>query len=239
MRFFGMVFVTLAAIACLAGGAKAEGFDDVPCSFFTDYVNTEDMEKRAVSSVSYSKLTALYFVMGAVMEKAKITKIEEADPEKTDKYYFAIRDACKKSPESRLVDVALTTLASSTVDTPLPTSRPADAPEPVEEVSASEVFDRVSDRYTEVQRTAYFDSVEGARISFRGRVNEVKKGWLGGYTVVLDGSRDQTVYCRLADGQEKAAIALRPRQAASCVGLLDSYAKILGTTVLYVDDGRL
>jgi len=108
----------------------------------------------------------------------------------------------------------------------------------VASLTPRQVFSHLTDRYTEAQREAWFEThADGKRVSWRMRVSDVSEGWFN-YDVSGMFGPTRQVICKVDITDETRAFMLDVNKGATvdCIGTLATYTKVLGTVTLLVDD---
>jgi len=123
--------------------------------------------------------------------------------------------------------------AAQTVPVPAKSGRPQ-----LTSLTPRQVFARLTDRYTEAQREAWFEThADGKRVRWRIRVSDVSEGWFNYDVSGMFGPTRQVV-CKVDITDENKAFMLNVNKGATldCIGTLATYTKVLGTVTLLVDD---
>lgn len=116
----------------------------------------------------------------------------------------------------------------------------AAAQEEPESVNPGAVYERLSDRYTEAQREAYFESeVRGKHANWSMRVLDVQKGWWN-YDISGRIGKGREVLCKVDITPKSTAqmASLSKGSEIRCQGKIKFYTKFVGVTVL-IDDAQV
>lgn len=106
--------------------------------------------------------------------------------------------------------------------------------------NAQTVYARLSDRYTEAQREAWFAShARGQKVSWTFRILDISKGWWN-YDIQGRVGNGRDVLCKVDINKANTAVVaeLSKGTKVNCTGTIKQYVKLLGTTVL-IDDAKI
>ena len=114
-------------------------------------------------------------------------------------------------------------------------------PATASELSLSLISQNLSDQRTRVQRDAFWAQHKGKRVSFQGRVTDVKpKGWIMPMTVEMSTrQRDLTISCQVLDSNQSVAGRLSVGDNATCVGTWRDYLLLFGGLSLTIADATI
>ncbi|MEL7218410.1 MAG: hypothetical protein AAGK01_08270 [Pseudomonadota bacterium] len=107
-------------------------------------------------------------------------------------------------------------------------------------IEPSAVYSRLSDRYTEAQREAWFDTnAKGQRVAWRMRVEDVSKGWWN-YDITGKVGSKRRVLCKvdISDENTRRVAAIGKGDRITCAGEVSSYVRFVGVSVL-IDDADI
>ena len=119
-------------------------------------------------------------------------------------------------------------------------SMSAAADQPANSPSATYVFARLSDRYTEAQREAWFQSqAVGQKVSWSIKIVDISKGWWN-YDIQGRVGSGREVLCKVDINKANTNLVadLSKGTKINCSGTIKSYVKFVGTVVL-IDDAKI
>ena len=108
------------------------------------------------------------------------------------------------------------------------------------EPSANQVFARLTDRYTEAQREAYFsENAAEKNVRWTMKIIEVTRGWWN-FDIVGDVGRGNTVLCKIdiSEATTKQVTTLAKGKRITCAGTIKGYIRLMGTTIM-IDDATV
>jgi len=129
-----------------------------------------------------------------------------------------------KAPTPTKTETPTKAPTATKTDTPVPTDTPEPTLAPITWASIKAAYEG----FTDVQWKAYCDSVKGKLvINWSGTVEDVSKGWFGGYSLDLDVDADRTVDVSI-DIPGEGALAYKKGQRVKFTGTIWRLYKFLG-----------
>ena len=116
----------------------------------------------------------------------------------------------------------------------------AEAEDSIATPDSGVVFARLSDRYTEAQREAWFQShALGQKVSWSIKIVDISKGWWN-YDIQGRIGSGREVLCKvdINKANTKLVADLSKGTKINCSGTIKSYVKFVGTVVL-IDDAKI
>ena len=107
-------------------------------------------------------------------------------------------------------------------------------------IAAQTVYARLSDRYTEAQREAWFQShAVGQKVSWSIKIVDISKGWWN-YDIQGRVGSGREVLCKVDINKANTNLVadLSKGTKINCSGTIKSYVKFVGTVVL-IDDAKI
>ena len=104
-------------------------------------------------------------------------------------------------------------------------------------LNPNDVFSRLGDRYTDVQRETFFNrDVKGKSVAWKMKVLDVSKGW---WTYTLRGSvgNGREVFCKvkITDTSTERVGSISKGTFVVCAGTAKTYTRVFGLTLLIGD----